>query len=396
MMWMLGNRRECGNYGLNDASSGELLPVQAPVGWLEVLTLLLTLLLTLSLASACASPRHVAPTKPTQVLKTVRPASAPAMFQRARALQRLGRMARARSEVLLGLSMDPRAAEGHWLLGWLEVELGNRGTALRALERSLQLDPKQVCAKRVLARLLVLRARQRRQAEEADPDLDRAAELDPCLRSRVKALRRPGRRSPRATRARCLDAVAPDRPLPRQGCRLQRPGSFLASLKRRRLLLGCDGEQLALRLLDHGCVRQAREVLVALAREEPSNPRWALELGRVELALGHPLRAAQHLLSYTYLRSEHRAESMLVVARLMRMAGHCGQSARQAVESMTFATSLQQQLEALRIIRLCGMRRQAAQAGRLIIERGWSLSQDKIEQLVKQALSETVPRTPRR
>lgn len=358
----------------------------------------LLLALPIGCASRNVTSRRLAQTAPARVLKTIRPASAPAMFQRARALQRLGRLSRARSEVLLGLSMDPRSAQGNWLLGWLELELGNRGTALRALERSLKLDRKQACAKRVLARLLVLRARQRRQLEEAVPDLDRAVELDPCLRPRIEALRRSWRRSRGDTCG--MDAVAPDRPLPRQGCRIQRPGRFLERLKQRRQLLGCDAWRLVLRLLEHGCLRQARKVLVALAQEEPSRPRWALELGRVELALGHLSRADQHLMSYTYLRSGHRAEAMLVVAMLMRMSGHCRQAARQAVESMTFASSLQQQLEALRIIRLCGMRRQAAQAGQVVIERGWSLSPERIERLVEQALgggaSEIVPRTPRR
>jgi tetratricopeptide (TPR) repeat protein len=339
--------------------------------------------------------------RPAEALAAPRPASAAAFVVRARALRRLGRLDRARTELLLALSLDGRSAEAHNLLGLVEAQLGNRGAALSSLERAVRLEPGRVCARRELSRLLLWRAFYRLQIgqrDEAREELERVRELNPCLAPRVAAMlrlveqrRRPGdvggvRGCPG------VPALRAARPPRRGPCELELPARLVRALERRELLLGCRGAQLALRLEARGCVAAARSVWEALAREGPSDPRWPLQVARALIVEGQPGRVEPLLTSHVFL-SEDRADGLLGAARMLEAVGRRRSAARRAVEALPHARRLSQQLESLRILRRIGSPDQIRQAARVVEERGWDLPRPRLRRLIHAAIG--ARRTPR-
>jgi tetratricopeptide (TPR) repeat protein len=327
-------------------------------------------------------------------LEAPRPASGAAFVVRAEALRRLGRLDRARTNLLLALSLDERSVDAHGLLGLVEAQLGNRGAALSSLERAIQLDPGRVCLRRELSRLLLWRAYYRvhlGQRDEAEEDLSRVAELNPCLAPRAEAMlaQSQGGEAARGGAAGCpgVPRLAPTRPVHRGPCELKSPRRHVRALERRELILACRGAQLALRLEAKGCLAVARSVWEALAREGPSDARWPLQVARVLILEGQAARAEPHLTNHVFL-SEDRSDALLRAARMLETVGRRRSAARRAVDALPHASRLEQQLEALRILRRTGSAEQLRQAARVVEERGWKLPAPRLRRLIHAAINQ--------
>jgi len=367
------------------------------------------LLVACALLAACqvrTGRRLLQQGEPRRVLAVVRPVSAEAYIVRAQALERLGRLERARTALLIGLALDERSAEGHRLLGFIERQLGALRAARRAFERSLALQPDQVCVRRALARLEVWRAWYRLhpavgllQRKEAGEELRRAHQLDPCLKTRTEALPALARAQPATARVPGCPGPSRDdarwsRPLGGGPCRLPRASLVVERFFQRDLLLGCRGDRLARRLEDAGCLVQAQRVWSALALEAPSEPVWQLALARVLLARGQQARARLALTDHVYLSGD-RAAAHLRAARVLLASGDRKLAARHAVEVLPHATRVEQQLEAIGILRRCKRWSQARQAARVVLERRWPLPPAKVRALVDRAMNRP-PQTPPR
>ena len=368
----------------------------------------------LVLLAACHGlPRHgrelLAHDEPERVLREVRPVGAAAFIVRGAALRRLSRLRQARTELMIGLSLDPYSAAGHREVALVEAELGNWGAARRGLASSLELEPNQPCVRRDLALLLLWRAWLRllpvgfTQRADAEEDIQRVNELAPCLSGHAAAVLDLGRSArfpspgPDGVCPGVPDDLRPDRPPPGPHCVRRRPGRQLRRLKRTELLLGCRGPRLALNLERAGCVAAAEQVWRALAREAPSEPLWPLQIARMLLARGEPDRAEPLLTSHVFL-SRDRAVALLRVARTQAALGRPRSATRRAVEALTFADGLERQLEALRLIANWGTREQARQAARVILGQRRKLPAAVVRRRVEAALNSQAPprRTPRR
>jgi tetratricopeptide (TPR) repeat protein len=373
------------------------------------LDLVLLLLLLSAAAAGCQHGRGrtlLAEGKLAEVLETVRPVDAVGHVLRARALRRMGRLREARTELLLGRSRDTRSAELHKWLGFVELELGNEGAALAALERALALGPRQTCVRRAVARLLLRRAHYRSdpglgllQQAEARREISRAARLDPCLEARAARLREalrgrpPPDRHQRRGRARCPGVPLAleegrDLPPPRgpARCRLQRPTQLRERARSRYLLLGCEGVQVARRLERYGCLGDAYRIWLELAREAPTDPRWPLQAARVLLVQGKVQQAKHHLLSHVFLTKE-KATAQIAVARLLLRVGLKSRAARAAIDAISFVERLDQQLELIRIIKLAGFSNQARKVAQITIEATWpDVGTARVKRLVEEAI----------
>jgi len=361
-----------------------------------------------------------------QVLEQVRPVEPEAFWLRACALWRLGRLKEARKELQVGLAVDEDSVEGHRMLGLLWLRLGHEGAALHHLQRALQLCDGLPRVKKNVVKLLLRRAALRLdtrvgllQAKEVEQDLQQVLALEPRSRTEACALRARARRmkvplKTFAERRVLLSAggrggaacAGPPKDLPdalnRGGivgrCGLQDPGRFLRELRQRHLLVGCFGAQTALRLEAHGCLSSAREIWDAMHQEAGSDPRWSLLLARNLLLQGQRAGAAKMLaqtlasradmfLEHTIHASPERAEALLSVARVLSVTGHPRKAARKAVEAMVFATSLDQNLRAITRINAAGLKDQAREASRLVLEKSWGRPRAEIEALNSHSLS---------
>jgi len=361
------------------------------VGWRSAL--ICTLLLPLSsCTSHQAARRLLEQGRLDEVLRTVRPVDAEAHVLRARALRRKGRLRAARTELLLGRARDERSANVHLTLGFIELALGEEGAAVRSLRRALELRPGQRCLRRAVAALLLRRAAYRGapgpgllEHDEARRDRAEAVALDPCQR-RVDL---PSLAPPRAVcpgPPRGLDHRRPLAAPRRRGCGIARPGALVERLQRRALLLGCSGAQLALRLEAAGCVGAALVVWEGLVQEAPGDPRWSIEAARADLALGRPARAEQLMQRHVY-KSKDRAAALLNVAMVWLHAGQARKAGRSAVDAVPFARTLNQHVEAIRVLRAAGQREQARQLRTITLETSWpAMSRERLIDVVDQAM----------
>jgi len=336
---------------------------------------------------------------PEEVLRTVRPVGSSALIVRGAALRRLGRLDAARSELLMALSMDERSARGQALLGLVQLQLGHRGAAMKALHRSVTLAPGQICVRRELARLLVWRAWYRvapglHQVAEAEQDLVRAESLDPCLRPRVARLRRELKQGPALDgAARCPGipalrwSVAPPR------CGVAHASRQVDDLLRREVLVACHGPRLALDLERSGCTEQALHLWQAMAAEAPRDPRWPLHVAWIHLQRGDPSRAQPFITASLYLSAD-RGAALIDLAQMLEIAGQPARAGRRAVEALAMATHLEQQLEALHILRRCGSAEQLHQGAQVVLESTWPLPAERLRELVRRATEGGARRTP--
>lgn len=327
------------------------------------------------------------------VLYTVRPVSAKAARLRASALRGQGRLAEAKSELLLGLAWDERSADTHRLLGYLLAEMGAAGSALAHLQRSLELDAGQPGVRKGVALLLARRALLRSDAAlglldpvAAAEDSSQAERLDPSL-SGLLAASQPGDRG--SSLCPGPPAGLEGAPAPRQRrCAIPDPRRLVEAHRARYLLLGCGGAQLALRLEQAGCVAQALELWGALAREAPRDARWPLMQGRAALAQGRPDAAHLYFEQHQSL-SEDRAAALLRIARALLAAGLPREAGDRAVWSMVFARHLEQQLEAVRLLSESGQVTQARQAAGLVLHQGWGMPAESLRSLLERATGST-------
>ncbi len=306
-----------------------------------------------------------------QVLRTVRSVDQRSAWIRACARWRRGDARETRKELLLGLAMDRRSATGHRLVGSVEAHLGFRGAALRHLQRSLELDPRQPAVRRAVARLLLRRALQRvgpgmgpHQKKEAAADVEQAMGVSPALQPKACAISAYIARSrpdsvagqgatcpgpPPAALARATTAAI-SRPA---RCRVKQPTRLLDKIHREHLLVSCGGAQAALHLEQQGCLQEAGAIWSAMSAEAPADPRWYLMTARNLLARGEPARARQQLIHHLYLTRD-RAGALLVQAELLLKMGYGKLAARRAVEAMAFIKGGARLAVARRLLDQCG------------------------------------------
>ncbi|MCK5800519.1 MAG: hypothetical protein KAI47_25195, partial [Deltaproteobacteria bacterium] len=205
-------------------------------------------------------------------------------------------------------------------LATIEARLGLVGAALRDLHRAFALDPVEPPKlRRLYARLLVLRGTLRLEPKRhiggrdlGLRDLARARTLDPTIATAMSPTMAGSTPTiaaqTAALHARHCPGLPVDLPLatpaslhgatpaslrkvtPGQGtrgarCRLTKPRSLIVALRRRDVLLACHGAATARRLEAVGCFAVAIELWRAMQAEgDPHDPRWALHVGRVEVA----------------------------------------------------------------------------------------------------------------
>jgi hypothetical protein len=325
-----------------------------------------------------------------ELLRRVRPVGAKALRLRAAALLGQGKLVDARVELLLSLALDGRSAAAHRLMGELDGRLDAPGGALLHYDRSLELEARQPEVRTALARLLRQRAALRSDAalgivqlEEARQDRQRADALDP--RGAAPALgAESGVGSPawgggtpkgRNAEGACerMPAALESAGLPASGaCRL--PADLVVTRALRRpLLAACVGPALALRLEGQGCLDHAQAVFGALEQEAPTDARWPLHAGRLLLAEGRRAAAEQRFTDHVYLSGD-RAAAQLRVARLLLLAGRPREAGARAVLALALAGSLGGQLQAMQLLRRCGLPEAVRQAEATVLSRGWGLS----------------------
>jgi tetratricopeptide (TPR) repeat protein len=343
--------------------------------------------------------RLLAQGRAAEVLRVVRPVEPKGYIIRAEALRRLGRLADARREAKIGVAIGQGSSDGFRVLGQIEAASGNLGAALKALERSLELDPEQRCVRRDVARLLIWRAWFRTdpcaglmQLDDARRELGRARNLEPCFAPQIVHLERSmGRGScPAGDRppTRCegiSDGLRPNRPLPRGRCVLPDASGLVRRLKQKGVLLGCAGPRAALALERAGCTAAAKAIWEELGREAPADPRWVLQQARIHLTDGALARARAKILDYVYLSVKERAAAMLSVARVLLLAGHAKLAARWAIEALPAADRLEQQLEAVGLLRRCGFDRQVQRGARVVMSTQWRLPRARILEALRRA-----------
>jgi len=360
----------------------------------------LALLAALACGCLAEGERLLRAGKTAEVLRRVRPVSAAACRLRAAALRAERRPQAARDELRLALLHDERSADTHRVLGYVEAELGAAGAAVEHLGRSLELKARQPAVRTALAGLLLQRARLRvdpavglLERDEARRDLERAAALDPQLARRAAPLLEAATHTSQPAGAAPSACPGPPpglsgRGIPGAGrCTLRGAAKLALENARRHLLVGCAGPGLALRLEDAGCREEALSIWAALEAEAPGDPRWPLQAGRVLLGLGRDAEARLRFTDHLFLASD-RGAALLGVARLLLSGGRRREAAGHAADSLPFATSLGQQLEALSLLVACGEKGGVREARELVLARGWGLPAERLRALIEAALGD--------
>ena len=352
-----------------------LAPLSRPLA-LAPLSRTLALFLTLATWLTGCGPgegeRLLAAGRYAEVLQRVRLGDARAHRLHGAALLGLGQVEAARRALRISLALDDRSVATLQLLAGVERRRGRGGAAFRLLRRAGRRDLAALSAdsRRLLGRYYALRARLRgdpaRWRSGSKLAEERAAAE--ALGTKVSAtpptvaeLAAEGLRAcPGAPKASTVSPPAKSR------CQQGDLRGVLAALRQRDLLLGCHGVAQARRLEARGCLAAALKLWRLLRRELPKDPRWILQIGRIEVARDRML-AAQTAFEQHAFESPDRAAGSLRVAAVLMAAGRQATAGRWAVRALELAPDGQAQLRALRALRDSGQAAATRQAARVIL-----------------------------
>lgn len=341
----------------------------APHG--RTLALFLTLATWLTGCGPGEGERLLAAGRYAEVLQRVRLGDARAHRLHGAALLGLGQVEAARRALRISLALDDRSVATLQLLAGIERRRGRGGAAFRLLRRAGRRDLAALSAgsRRLLGRYYALRARLRGDpARWRDGKLAEERAAAEALGTKVSAtpptvaeLAAEGLRAcPGAPKASIV------RPPPKTQCQQGDLPGVLAMLRRRDLLLGCHGVAQARRLEARGCLAAALKLWRLLRRELAKDPRWILQIGRIEVARDRML-AAQTAFEQHAFESPDRAAGCLRVAAVLMAAGRRATAGRWAVRALELAADGQAQLRALRVLRDSGQAAATRQAARVIL-----------------------------
>jgi len=119
-----------------------------------------------------------------------------------------------------------------------------------------------------------------------------------------------------------------------------------------------------------------------MAAEAPRDPRWPLHVAWIHLQRGDPSRAQPFITASLYLSAD-RGAALIDLAQMLEIAGQPARAGRRAVEALAMATHLEQQLEALHILRRCGSAEQLHQGAQVVLESTWPLPAERLRELVR-------------
>ncbi|PID38125.1 MAG: hypothetical protein CSA65_03565 [Proteobacteria bacterium] len=315
-----------------------------------------------------------------EVLRRVRPVGALAYRLRSEAYIGLGKLAEARRALRLARALDPDDVRIVRLAARLELEAGAAGAALEALRRAFALSRRQPRRTRWLYASL-LRRRATLRSDPARRIGDRvAAKTDLALAQRVaqklgQKLAPSAAARVRAALRRIRRCGGPPAKLPLRQltspprCTVDDAAQRLLRLRRLDLLVACAGAQTALALERAGCRHHALSVWRALRREQPSDGRWPLQVGRVLLGLrgragGARIAFEAHVFFAT---SAGRGRAALRVGEVERLAGRRRHAAAWAVKALSLSLCDADRLAALKLLARLGdvsLLREAARAAR--------------------------------